>query len=115
MHNLLKILSWIILLLGAVHIRFAFPLHPNADTLWFTGSGMAIVFAGLLNLVALDRGGSFFTKSLALAANACLGALFGFALVILHEPQVYVGLALFVLTTVSFIIELAAKPRKPGN
>jgi hypothetical protein len=41
----------------------------NTDTLWFVGAGMAVVFAGLLNLVAIDRGGSKFTKSTAVIVN----------------------------------------------
>jgi hypothetical protein len=34
----------------------------NTGTLWFVGSGMAIIFTGLLNLVAINKGGSKFTK-----------------------------------------------------
>ena len=60
-HRLIKIVSSIIILLGIVHIFFAFPLRMNTDTLWFVGAGMAIIFAGLLNLVAIDRGGSKFS------------------------------------------------------
>ena len=41
----------------------------NTDTLWFVGAGMAIIFAGLLNLVAIDRGGSKFTKAVATIQN----------------------------------------------
>ena len=70
MHNLIKITSCIIILLGMVHISFAFPLHMNTDTLWFVGTGMAIIFSGLLNLIAIDRGGSKLTKAIAILTNA---------------------------------------------
>jgi hypothetical protein len=75
-HNLIKIVSYVIILLGVVHISFAFPLHMNTDTLWFVGAGMAIIFAGLLNLVAIDGGGSKFTKSVAVIVNAFNCTLF---------------------------------------
>lgn len=106
MHSLIKIVSYIIILLGVVHISFAFPLHMNTDTLWFVGAGMAIIFAGLLNLVALDRGGSKFTKAIAIIVNAFNCAMFCFALPILNEPQVYAGIAMFAITTFAFIVTL---------
>lgn len=106
MHSLIKIVSCIIIVLGIVHISFAFPLHMNTDTLWFVGAGMAIIFAGLLNLVAIDRGGSKFTKGIAVITNAANCAMFCFALPILNEPQVYVGITIFLITTVAFIIEV---------
>lgn len=78
----------------------------NTDTLWFVGAGMAIIFAGLLNLVAIDRGGSKFTKSIAVIVNAFNGIGFCFALPILNQPQVYVGIIIFLITTIVFIVEL---------
>ncbi len=78
----------------------------NTDTLWFVGAGMSIIFAGLLNLVAIDRGGSKFTKGIAILVNALNCVMFCFALPILNEPQVYVGIIIFLITTVAFIVEL---------
>ncbi|GAB2653881.1 hypothetical protein GCM10027036_04020 [Flavihumibacter cheonanensis] len=75
----------------------------NTDTLWFVGAGMAIVFSGLLNHVAIDRGGSKFTKWIAAITNAINGAMYCFALPILKEPQVYAGITIFLITTVAFI------------
>jgi hypothetical protein len=78
----------------------------NTDTLWFVGAGMSIIFAGLLNLVAMERGGSKFTKLVAVITNALNCTMFCFALPILNEPQVYVGITVFLITTVAFIVEL---------
>ncbi len=78
----------------------------NTDTLWFVGAGMSIIFAGLLNLVAIDRGGSKFTKLVAVITNALNCIMFCFALPILNEPQVYVGITIFLITTVAFIFEV---------
>lgn len=89
-----------------VHISFAFHLHMNTDALWFVGAGMAIIFAGLLNLVAIDRGGSKFTKAVAVVVNAFNCTMFSFALPILNEPQVYVGITIFFITAVAFLLEL---------
>lgn len=84
----------------------------NTDTLWFVGAGMAIIFAGLLNLVAVDRNGSKFTKSLAVIVNALNCTMFCFALPILNEPQVYVGITIFLITTVAFILVLVRNTSK---
>jgi hypothetical protein len=97
-----------------VHLSFAFPLHMNTDTLWFVGAGMAIIFAGLLNLVAIDRGGSRFTKAIAVITNAFNCIMFCFALPILNEPQVYVGITIFLLTTAAFIIEVTRHKTTKG-
>jgi len=77
----------------------------NTDTLWFVGSGMAIIFGGLLNLVAIDRGGSKFTKWIAVITNGFNFVMFCFALPILNEPQVYAGITIFLVATVVFLIE----------
>ncbi len=78
----------------------------NTGTLWFVGSGMAIIFAGLLNLIAIDRGGSKFTKVVAVIVNAFNCIMFCFALPILNQPQVYVGITIFLITTIAFISSL---------
>ena len=106
MHSLIRTISIIIILLGVVHISFAFPVYMNTDTLWFIGAGMAIIFSGLLNLIAIDRGGSKFTKWVAVVVNVFNFGMFCFALPILNEPQVYVGITIFLLSTIAFFAEL---------
>lgn len=112
MHKITRITAVAIILLGILHISFAFPLQKNTDTLWFTGAGMAIIFAGLLNLVAIDRGGSVFTKTIALLANALMCLLFFFALPILNEPQIYFGIIIFFIPTIIFAIDLLKRNNK---
>ena len=106
MHSIIRTVAYIIILLGVVHISLTFPLHMNTDTLSFVGAGMAIIFAGLLNLVAIDRSGSKFTKAIAVIVNAFNCMLFCFAVPILNEPQVYIGIAIFLITTVAFTVDL---------
>ena len=103
MIKIIKISSVFIILLGIVHVSFALPFQLTEDTLWFVGSGFAVLFSGLLNLVAIDRGGSVFTKIIAAIVNAVNTVLFFAALKIIGEPQVYLGIALSSVATFSFI------------
>ncbi|HSC77753.1 MAG TPA: hypothetical protein VLB32_04240 [Candidatus Acidoferrales bacterium] len=86
------------ILLGGAHLLFV-PLNFDRLTLgalWFAGAGLAIVFAGFLNL-ALARSvtGDRLLAGLALTANLFLALMFGVALSLLTQPQVVFGLALF--------------------
>ena len=104
MIKIIKIVSAVIILLGIVHISFAFPIHMNEGTMWFIGSGFAVIFAGLLNYLAINRGGSRLSKAIAAIVNAlCCGLFLFFALPILGEPQVYVGITIFAITTIAFV------------
>lgn len=91
------LLTVLIFLLGALHTGIGFYCkHLNEDTLWFIGSGIAIIFAGLFNLLAILTS----TKSVqivATAVNLVAAGLFILALQVMSEVQVYVGLALFIL------------------
>ena len=78
----------------------------NTATLWFVGSGMAIIFSGLLNFVAIDKGGTKFTKVIAVIVNVFNCVMFCFALLILNEPQVYVGIIIFLIITIAFATDL---------
>ncbi|RYZ56329.1 MAG: hypothetical protein EOP49_00665 [Sphingobacteriales bacterium] len=113
MHRLIRIVSFVIILLGVVHVYFAFPVQMGEGTLWFIGAGMAIIFAGLLNMVALHRGGSRFTQGVAAAVNATTCGLFCFAIPILGEPQVYVGVTIFLITTIAFVVVLLRSKLSP--
>ncbi len=106
---IIKIASALIILLGLVHISFAFPLQMNTGTLWFVGAGMAIIFAGFLNLAAIDIGGSTWAKVLAAIANVINLVLFCFALRILNEPQLYLGIALFLIASIAFSVILVRR------
>lgn len=110
-HSLLKIISTFIILLGVLHISFAFPIDKNIETLWFIGAGFSIIFSGLLNLVSINKGGSGFTKSIALFANVVNCIMFCYALSILNQPQIYVGIGLFVIASAIFVIDLLTSKR----
>ena len=89
------ILSFIIILLGILHISFVFPIEEfNADTLWFLGTGVAIIFSGLINLISIKFSEKFI-RSICMLTNFIMMFLFIISLFALQEIQVYVGAILF--------------------
>ncbi|MDT7541170.1 MAG: hypothetical protein QOE33_1074 [Acidobacteriota bacterium] len=99
-----KICSWLIVALGCVHLLFT--LHDydqfSMRAFWFFGSGLAIVFAGFLNVALIRDGGrDRIIKLLCLIANATCALLFAAALTLMRRPQVFVGVALFAFVTVA--------------
>ena len=77
--------------------------------MWFLGSGIAIILAGFLNVAAIRVGGrDRVVKFLCLTANLIFVALFAAALWLLSQPQVIVGVVLFVVATMAV---LASKGR----
>lgn len=101
----IKVVSVAIILLGLIHTYFAFFCHyMDVDNLWFLGAGFAVIIAGLLNFVAIDRGGSKFSLSVALVVNASMCVMFLYAIPILHDAQVYIGITLFSVATILILI-----------
>ena len=89
------ILSFIIILLGILHISFVFPIEEfNTDTLWFLGTGVAIIFSGLINLIAI-RFSEKFIRIICMLTNFIMMFLFIISLFALQEIQVHVGVILF--------------------
>lgn len=104
--------GYLLALLGMVHASLAVSSllkGPDRDTVWFAGTGLAVVLLVLLN-VALRRGGfrDPITRRLTHAAN--LGFLgFGFAAVVaVAEPQAYTILALLAVQAATAFALLAA-------
>lgn len=102
-----KICSWLVVALGCAHL--AFTLHDydsfSMRAFYFFGSGLAIVFAGFLNIAHL-RGASRdpLTHILCVAANALCALLFAAALTLMQQPQVFVGVALFAFLTLAALL-----------
>jgi hypothetical protein len=99
-----KICSWLIVALGCAHLLFT--LHDydqfSMRAFWFFGSGLAIVFAGFLNVALIRDGGrDHVIKLLCLITNVACALLFAAALMLMRQPQVFVGVALFAFVTVA--------------
>lgn len=98
-----KVASVLIVLLGCLHIAVTFFSYHGLsyDAVWFLGTGVGIVLAGFINIAMLRDGGND-TVIWAMALITNLFFLLGFAAAsyMMREPQVFVGAALFLATTV---------------
>jgi hypothetical protein len=93
-----KICSWLIVALGGAHVLFT--LHDYDEfslrAMWFFGSGLALVFAGFLNVAHLRAAGrDALVRALTVLTNVLCALLFVAALSLMRQPQVFVGVALF--------------------
>ena len=103
-----KIVPALIMLLGLIHLSFAFPLNDlEFDTLLFMGAGLAIVFAGVINLIALVNTDSFVIKLASLVCNAIMFSFCVIGTTILMGPQVFVGMFVFFISILFSIADLS--------
>jgi hypothetical protein len=97
--TLYRISTYLIILLGIAHILFTIPNYGwrwTLNAMWFMSAGFAIVFAGFLNLAVLrGAGADRIIRLLCLISNVILALLFGAAVSLLNQPQVYLGTFLF--------------------
>jgi hypothetical protein len=101
MRGLMKVLTGLAMALGLVHLGLSALTSVRAwglDTLWFAGSGLAILVAALMNIIMIratqiDR----VQSAVWLVANLALTGFFGLAWLLLKEPQVIVGGLVFAL------------------
>lgn len=101
MRGLMKVLTGLAVALGLVHLGLSAVMVARAwglDTLWFAGSGLAILVAALINIVMIratqiDR----VQAAVWLVANLTLTGFFGLAWLLLKEPQVIVGGLVFAM------------------
>ncbi len=106
-----KILTGIIIALGVLHVSVTFHDYESfsVGALWFAGAGVAIILAGFLNVILLrDASKDTVVRVLCLITNLTFAVMFLLALLVLPQPQVFVGAGLFIAATLLSII----KPRK---
>jgi hypothetical protein len=95
-----------ILLLALAHTFIAvYCRYLDEDGLWFLGSGIAILLAGLFNLL-LYFSSTRLIAGFVLAVNIIITLLFALALNIIPQGQVYLGLILFVTAAIVVLIRL---------
>ena len=91
--------------LGVIHTALT-PLFYDRfspDALWFAGTGLALVFLGLLNLVA-ERIWQAWAINVCIAANL-VGCVYGILVAIaLPEIQAYVAAAIFIAVVIASIL-----------
>ena len=102
LRTLHKISSVLLVALGVVHTALTpvFYGRFSHNALWFAGSGLAMIFVGLLNLtLGRDVGRDRLVRVFCHSANL-LTVVFGFLMVAVNrDPQVIFGLVLIVLMT----------------
>ena len=104
-----KILTGIIIALGLLHISVTFHDYDsfNLGALWFASAGVAIILAGFLNIILLrDVGKDRIVWLLCLVTNLIFAVMFVLALLILPQPQVFVGAGLFIAAALISVIRL---------
>jgi hypothetical protein len=106
----LRITSFIIVLIGLVHLFMGLPFKMNEESLWFAGSGLAVLFSGFVNIIALEKNSSSLSRGVAFAGNVVNSLMFYFACIIFKEPQVYFGFTIYLLATVGFSIIFFKRP-----
>lgn len=101
--------SILIVGLGLLHCGFTFVNYNGLsfDAAWFIGTGFAIVLAGFLNIAMVRDGGrDTVIGAMTLITNVVFLLGFAAASYMMRQPQVFVGAALFLATTVySFVIK----------
>jgi hypothetical protein len=94
-----KILAGIMIALGVLHVSVTFHDYDSfsVGALWFAGAGVAIILAGFLNIILLrDVGRDAVVWVLCLITNLIFAVMFVLALLVLPQPQVFVGAGLFI-------------------
>lgn len=100
MTRVLAVLAAIGLTLGLMHLGLSALAWRNwsAEVLWFAGSGLAIVLAGLLNVVMIRAAARDRPQRLVwVLANLATALFFVGAWFVLPQPQVIVGGLVFAL------------------
>jgi hypothetical protein len=99
-----KIITGLIIALGALHVLVTFHDYDSFSlrALWFASAGVAIILAGFLNLILMrDVGKDKVVRLLTIFTNLFFALLFAAALLLLPQPQVFFGSALFVVATIT--------------
>src|SRR5215211_2443768 len=113
-HAIHRFAAYTLIVLGAVHTAFVRcygELSP--DAVWFAGSGLALVFLGLLNLAA-DSAAVARAWTLCRVANV-LGVAFGApAAIAVGELQGYFGLLLLVALAITSFVSRLPEAGAPG-
>lgn len=102
-----KITAYLAIALGALHLGFAAGASNfNLNVLWFTGAGLAIVFAGFLNLAFIRNRHDRLVRLFCIIADLTLTILFVYAFfTVLNEPQVVLGGLVFALAAAFSILQ----------
>jgi hypothetical protein len=95
-----SIISYSLILFGIIHLYFTSCLVAFDEyALWFIGAGIAIIFAGFINLIRA-KSSEKIVFIICLITNFIMASLFVVALFAMHKPQVYLGIVLSVIALI---------------
>jgi hypothetical protein len=101
------------LLIGVIHIALT-PLFYDRfspDALWFAGTGLALMFLCLLNIIS-ERSCEIWILKTCVAANL-VGLIYGTLIVVaLPEIQAFISLFIFLAVTIGSIYALIESVRR---
>jgi hypothetical protein len=110
-----KTLDWlgaiVVFALGVVHCALTPVIYRpfSLSALWFFAAGLALVFAGMLNVLRLKGPGSPLLHSFSSVANASLllvAVLFALKVNLAHNPQ---GVVLLIASAGEFLFSLTRR------
>lgn len=99
-----KIITGLMIALGSLHILFTFHDYDEFSlrALWFASAGVAIILAGFLNILLLrDVGKDKLVWLLCILPNIIFAVMFSATLYLMQQPQVFIGVALFTIATIT--------------
>lgn len=100
-----RLATAIVLFLGVGHVVATSTWTPGLTeaAAWFSGSGLALLFAGLLNVCRLLVSGRA-ARRLCLLANVLTLAWLGFIIAVLPVAQAFVAAAAMLVLTVAALL-----------
>ncbi len=115
MRMLDRIALLIVLILGIGHVVATIRYTPgvNEAAAWFSGSGLALLFAGLLNLARL-RTKENAPRRLCVLANLLTLAWLGLVLAVLPAVQAFLAAGAVLAMTIGALVQRRAAPASEG-
>lgn len=104
-----KITTGLMIALGLLHVSVTFVDYDTfyLRELWFAGAGVTITLAGFLYVVLLrDAGKARVVRLLCMLANVIFAAIFAVTITLMQNPQVFVGLTLFIIAAVTSLTSI---------
>jgi Na+-driven multidrug efflux pump len=105
--TLYKTTTGLLIALGVVHVLYTAREYDtfSLDALWFISAGIAIILAGLINVILLRGAGKDrVVRWIGFGTNLIVVLLFAAALLVLREPQVFIGLFLSGFTAATSLL-----------
>jgi hypothetical protein len=98
--------------LGAVHIGFTPVFYPGCrlDSMWFAGTGLALVFVGLANGLLIGRS-ELWTKICGGIANFAALTLMTMVAIMLRQPHAWLACLLILGLFVMGVIDAGCCPK----